>query len=142
VSEVAIKKVLLMSVCFVMIFSTVGCSKVKKSYEQEYIAGQENIQGNVDIDDFYERDKRFEIGATKDGVAVFKNPEKAYEALIENYSDGLTLIKDEMKLDSISKNNYQEYKTYGWQVTTGSKDEQEQAHFVSSFFDIYENSFE
>ena len=54
----------------------------------------------------------------------------------------MTLIKDEMKLDSISKNNYQDYKTYRWQVTTGSKDEQEQAHFVSLFFDIYENSFE
>ena len=52
----------------------------------------------------------------------------------------MTLIKDEMKLDSISKNNYQDYKTYRWQVTTGSKDEQ--AHFVSLFFDIYENSFE
>jgi len=36
----------------------------------------------------------------------------------------------------------QEYKTLGCQVTSGTKEVQEQAHFVSSFFDIYENSFD
>ena len=33
------------------------------------------------------------------------------------------------------------YKTYGWQVTTGTAEEKEQARFVSSFLDIYNNSF-
>ena len=36
---------------------------------------------------------------------------------------------------------YKSYKTYGWQVTTGTDEEKEQARFVSSFLDIYENSF-
>ena len=41
-----------------------------------------------------------------------------------------------------SKNfNYKSYATYGWQITTGSKEEQEQARFISAFMDIYENSF-
>ena len=46
-------------------------------------------------------------------------------------------------LNDISKNNfnYKNYGTYGWQVSTGTKEEQEQARFVSSFMDIYENSF-
>lgn len=136
------KRFFLILVCFIMIFFMVDYSKVKNPYEQEYIVGRENIKGNVNIDDFYKRDKRFEIGATKDGVAVFKNPEEAYKSLIENYSAGLKLIADEMKLKPITKKNYKEYKKYGWQVTTGSKDEQGEAHFISRFFDIYENSFE
>lgn len=136
------KKIILIVLCLVMALSTVACNIVKNSYEQEYIAGQGNIKGNVDVADFLDRDERFEIGATKDGIAVFKKPEEAYHALLEKYAEGLELIKQEMKLDPISQENYQDYKTYGWQITTGSKDEQEQAHFVSAFFDIYENSFE
>lgn len=66
----------------------------------------------------------------------------AYDALLENYSEGLKLIQEEFNLGDVSLDNYQEYKTYGWQVTTGTEDAQEQAHFVASFFDIYENSFD
>ena len=36
---------------------------------------------------------------------------------------------------------YKSYKTYGWQVTTGTDEEKEQAIFITSFLDIYENSF-
>ena len=36
---------------------------------------------------------------------------------------------------------YKNYKTYGWQVTTGTAEEKKQARFVSSFLDIYNNSF-
>lgn len=39
----------------------------------------------------------------------------------------------------ISKFNYGEYKTYGWQVTKGNLEIKEQARFVSEFMDIYEN---
>ncbi len=130
--------------CFLFLFSLTACGKseIKHPYEQEYVAGQGNIKGNVNTEDFYMRDKRFSIGATKDGYAVFKNPGEAYDALLENYSDGLKLIQEEFNLGNISLDNYQEYKTYGWQVTTGTEDTQEQAHFVASFFDIYENSFD
>ncbi len=138
------KRVMAIVLCFVFVFSLAGCnkSKIKRPYEQEYVAGQGNIKGNVNTEDFYERDERFEIGATKDGDAVFKRPEDAYDALVENYSDGLNLIQEEYKLKKVSQNNYQEYKTYGWQVTTGTEEAQEQARFVTSFFDIYENSFD
>lgn len=130
--------------CFLFVFLLTACGKsdIKHPYEQEYAAGQGNIKGNVNTEDFYARDKRLSIGATKDGYAVFKDPEDAYDALLENYSDGLKLIQDEYNLEDVSSDNYQEYKTYGWQVTTGTAAAQEQAHFISSFFDIYENSYE
>lgn len=118
-----------------------SCSSVKHPYTQEYHAGQGNIKGNVDVDDFLKRDERFEIGAAKDGTAVFKDPDNAYQALLENYAEGLDLIQSEMKLEPVSQKNYQDYKTFGWQVTSGTEAAREQAQFISRFFDIYENSF-
>ena len=59
----------------------------------------------------------------------------------ENIKKGIKLIKDEFNLMPLSNFTYKEYKTYGWQVTKGSKKAQEEARFVSSFLDIYENSF-
>ncbi len=137
------KKITGTILCFVIVCLLTACNQgeIKHPYEQEYVVGQGNIKGNVNTEEFYERDARFEIGATEDGYAVFKSPEDAYDALLDNYSDGLKLIQEEFNLDEISPSNYQEYKTYGWQVTTGTEEIQEQAHFVTSFFDIYENSF-
>ena len=126
-------------IILVIAFSFIG--RVKNPYVQEYVAGQGNIKGAVNVEDFYERDHRFEIGATEDGYAVFKDPDKAYAALLENYQEGLSLIQKEYKLFSISKLNYSSYQIYGWQTTTGSEEARQQAKFVSSFFDIYENSF-
>mgnify|MGYP006882948677 FL=1 len=41
----------------------------------------------------------------------------------------------------LNRFNYKSYGTFGWQVTIGTEEEKEQARFVSSFMDIYENSF-
>ena len=116
--------------------------KVKNPATQEYKAGTGNIKGDVDVEKYLKIDQRFEIGADKDGLAVFKDPHKAYQALTEKYSDGIKLIQKEFDLEELSENSYESYKTYGWQVETESPEEKDQARFVSGFFDIYENSFE
>jgi uncharacterized protein YpmB len=110
-------------------------------YSQDYIVGEANIKGDVDVTYFFSKGKEFDIGANKNGYAVFKNPEEAFEKLKTDYKEGLAAIQKEFKLLTINKLNYKSYGTYGWQVTTGSKEEKEQALFVSSFIDIYENSF-
>lgn len=128
-----------------LILILASCSsqgKVKNPATQEYKAGTGNIQGNVDVEKYLKIDQRFEIGADKDGMAVFKDPHKAYQALIEKYSDGISLIQKEFDLEDLSESFYESYKTYGWQVKTGSPEEKDQANFISKFFDIYENSFE
>lgn len=128
-----------------LILILTACSsqgKVKNPATQEYKAGTGNIQGNVDVEKYVKIDQRFEIGADKDGMAVFKDPHKAYQALTEKYSDGIKLIQKEFDLEDLSENSYEAYKTYGWQVETGTEEEKNQANFVSEFFDIYENSFE
>lgn len=110
-------------------------------YSQIYIAEESNIKGNVDINKFGKINIDFDIGANKYGYAVFKNPNKALKTLKKEYSKGIKLIQKEFNLLPLTNFNYKNYKTYGWQVTTGTDEEKEQARFVSSFMDIYENSF-
>lgn len=139
------KKLACIALCFVMIFIISGCGKdpeIKYPYTQEYIAGQGNIKGNVNIKFFSEIDPAFEIGANAKGYAVFKNPQEAFKVLLKKYADGINLIRHEYKLPIISKKNYNAYEIYGWQVTTGTDAQKKQAMFVTQFFDTYENSFE
>ena len=136
------KKLLTAALCLALLVAFAACNIIQNPAVKEYVPGQGNIKGNVDTEDFYDRDTRFEIGATRDGYAVFKNPYNAYTALTENYSNGLELIRSEFNLEPVTRSNYEMYLKYGMQVTTGSAEAQEQARFVSSFFDIYENSFD
>lgn len=110
-------------------------------YSQEYNAGTGNIKGNVDIEYFVNKSADFAIGANHYGFAVFKKPDAALAKLKTDYKAGIDLIQREFKLSPLSQSNYKLYGTYGWQVTSGTKEEKEQAAFVSSFVDIYENSF-
>lgn len=83
----------------------------------------------------------FDIGANRYGETVFKNPQKAFKTLKKEYSKGIQLIQKEFNLLPLTNFTYKSYKTYGWQVTTGTDEEKEQAIFITSFLDIYENSF-
>jgi len=71
----------------IIIISIVSCSVIASilyniesrasfKYSQEYIVGQGNIKGEVDIEYFSNRGKDFGIVANKNGYAVFKNPKK------------------------------------------------------------------
>lgn len=111
------------------------------SHSQRYEVGNGNIRGEVDTYYFENVSMDFEIGANKYGYAVFKDPKKAYKRLKKDYSKGIRIIQKEFKLLPLSNFTFREYETYGWQVTTGTDEEKQQAKFVSNFFDIYENSF-
>ncbi len=111
------------------------------NYSKVYIVNEGNIKGNVDINSFGRINIDFDIGANKYGKAVFKNPDKAMKRLKKDYKQGIKLIQKEYQLLPLSNFNYKSYGIYGWQVTNGTKEEQEQARFVSRFMDIYENSF-
>ena len=72
---------------------------------------------------------------------LFKNPKKAFKTLKKEYSDGIKIIQKEFKLPPLNNFTYKSYKTYGWQVTTGTPSLKKEAKFVTLFLDIYENSF-
>lgn len=111
------------------------------AYTQAYIAGESNVQGEIDVDYYSRISIDFDIGANRYGFAVFKDPKQAMKRLKKDYSKGIKLIQEEFNLLPLSNFTYDRYKTYGWQVTTGSEEEKEQAKFVTKFLDIYENSF-
>lgn len=111
------------------------------SATREYIIGTSNIKGEVDTAYFLSKSPDFAIGATTNGMAVFKNPDKALKTLKKNYKDGIRIIRKEFCRINLSKRNFDCYKNLGWQVTIGTKEEQEEARFISRFMDIYENSF-
>lgn len=122
-----------------------GCTAspgIVNPWVQEYMPGQGNVKGCVDVDKYTALSPSFAIGADAEGYAVFKDPEAALRELEENYGEGLALIQKEFGLESICMDEYVGYKLYGWQVSTGTEEEKAQARFVSSFLDIYENSFE
>ncbi len=109
-------------------------------YSQEYLPGSSNIKGNVDTAYFADKSPDFEIGANRYGYAVFKNPAAAYARLVEDFKTGIDLIQEEFELEPLTPDKYLAYMNLGWQVTTGTEDERDQAMFVTFCMDIYENS--
>lgn len=55
--------------------------KIRNPYVGEYIIGQSNIKGTVDINYYSKISPAFEIGASQEGEAVFKNPDEAFEKI-------------------------------------------------------------
>ena len=115
--------------------------KQSLQYCQEYVLGQAGIMGNVDVQEYVDIHEDFAIGANKYGYAVFKEPEKALNTLKELYPNAIALIQSEFSLADLTTDTCQQYKLYGAQIVTGTPEEQEQAHFISKFLDIYENSY-
>ena len=97
--------------------------------------------GNVDPLRFESLSPDFEIGADQYGRAVFKYPHRAFKTMKEMFSSGINEIQNEHLLLPLSHLNYQAYMNAGWQMTMGTDEEVKQAACVSSFLDIYENSF-
>ena len=129
---------IIMTVCFLTNPTT---DLVRNPYVQEYTPGQGNIRGNVDATSFEQISEDFKIGADQYGIAVFKDPNKAFETFQALYADGIALIQEENDLPPFSQKTYDLYKMYGWQITAGTEEQHAQAAFVTKFLDIYENSF-
>jgi len=113
-----------------------------KEYVKEYIIGQTGIKGAVDITNIG-NNSAYEIGANKEGYAVFKNPNKAFTQMKIDFPKGIAAIQKEYKLGTLSRWNYDRYGVYGWQLTeTNDTEAVAQAFKVTKFMDIYENSFD
>lgn len=123
---------------FVLIWMTTPSKELV--YVQEYIPGNENIKGNVDVEFWESLGEEFEIGANEDGYAVFKNPRKAMWKLYDEYGDGIRRIKKENFLLGPYFLNYHMYAIYGLDVPMEDP-YKDQVNVVCRFVDLYENSF-
>ena len=132
---------LLIACCIAVVLLMGQTMKNDLQYCQEYIWGQAGIVGNVNVQEYAVIHEDFAIGANKYGFAVFKEPEKALNTLKELYPNAITLIQSEFDLEELTTDTCQKYKLYGAQIVTETPEEQEQAHFICKFLDIYENSY-
>ncbi len=122
-------------------FLTDPMDAIRNPAVQEYVPGAPGILGSVDKARFESVSADFAIGADQYGRAVFKDPYQAFDTMTALYAEGIALIREENGLAPISYGNYELYKKFGWQTTSGSEEAISQAAFVSRFLDIYENSF-
>jgi len=123
---------------FVLIWITTPSKEC--AYIQDYTPGEGNIKGNVDTEFWTSLGEEFEIGANKEGYAVFKNPRKAIWKLYRDYGEGIKRIKQGENLGPYFL-NYSVYAAYGVDIPLDDP-HRNQVGIVCRFADIYENSFE
>ncbi|MPM40195.1 hypothetical protein SDC9_86835 [bioreactor metagenome] len=86
-------------------------------------------------------DPAYKIGMNVYGMPVFIDSDAAFDAILEDCADGFAYLSNEFSLPAITKQNYEAYKTYGWQAGASNETVRKQCVEISQFFDIYENSF-
>ncbi|SRR5699024_8201918 len=125
--------IMILTICMILMLTACGNSqsKVVGEYDISKLSGDFLGSGN----------EAYTIGANKQGMPIFKDTDKAFKQVIIDYIEGFTDIEEEYDLKPISKKNWEEYKTYGWQLTTDNEDVRKQGSQITQFFDIYENSF-
>lgn len=125
--------IMILTICMILMLTACGNSqnKVVGEYDISKLSGDFLVSGN----------EAYTIGANKQGMPILKDTDKAFEQILADYEDGFKAIKEEFELETISKKNYEDYFTYGWQLTTDNEDVRKQGSQITQFFDIYENSF-
>ena len=83
----------------------------------------------------------YQMALNSDNKPVFINPDKALKQAKTDYSDTLKIIREEYHLFPLSKYYYKPYGTYGWQIASEDDMINKQGCELSTFIDIYENSF-
>lgn len=126
-----IAALLLCSLC-VLSACADGTVKAKKEYK--------DIE-KLELEFDYENVKAYQIGADRKGNPVFYDPQEALKQAEKDFAEGLWYLKAEYGLQDVEK-DYEAYKEYGWQVETSDEVIESQCRAISSFLDIYENSFE
>ncbi len=124
---------MILTICMILMLTACGNSKseVVGEYDISKLGGDFIKSGN----------EAYAIGTNEDGMPIFKDTDKAFNQAIIDYTEGFTAIEEEYDLKPIGKKNWEEYKTYGWQLTTDNEDLRKQGFEITQFFDIYENSF-
>lgn len=134
---VVILTLLLVNLCFVgPVYWCYYYIPPENVWVREYEAGAEECVGQVNVMRFLAWGDEFEIGANSEGIAVFKDPFAAFRAFKRLFAEEIKAVQEEFELKPLTQFNYRQYLTFGWQCSSDLD-----THAVSSFFDIYENSF-
>ena len=143
------KKLKLLIVLVVCVIGLIMLIVIKTpNYSKEYstVVGEwepENGITGQEMSKHFGDSDAYEIGANSKGMPVFKNPDKAFRQVKIDYKEGIKAIKKELGvLLGLTKMNFRDYQVYGCQLTNCTEEESSQGRIISSFLDIYENSFD
>ncbi len=125
------KKLFIILFSFSLILILSSCKNSSGKVTGEY-------NGNASLGD----NEAYYLGENSKGVPIFKNTDEALAQAIIDYADGFKSIEEQFNLKPVSKKNWKDYKTYGWQLKTEDENIKKQGVEISRFFDFYENSFE
>ena len=103
-------------------------------YKEDLIKWQENFEGDV-----------YEMAfSSKTNRVVFKYPFKALAQIKIECKDAIEFIREEFNYFPLNKYNVDDYGRMGYQLSsyTNNLNILDQIERLSSFYDIYENSFE
>ncbi|MCF0149195.1 MAG: hypothetical protein HUJ77_12460 [Clostridium sp.] len=125
------KRLLIIFFSLSLIFTLTSCSNSSAKVVREYT-------GSASFGD----NEAYALGENSEGIPIFKDTDKAFSQALMDYKDGFKAIEEQYDLNPVSKKNWKEYKTYGWQLNTEDSDIIKQGVSISTFFDFYENSFE
>ena len=82
------------------------------------------------------------MGLDGRGRPVFQNPSAALKKVSSDCSDAAAYLRKEYRLLPLSRFTLQSYGTYGWQIDTGEERVAAQGRLLTSFWDIYQNSYD
>lgn len=99
------------------------------------------VVGEYKGDIYFGESVSYDLGVNKENIVIFKDIDKAFEEILKEEEPAFKEIEKQFNLKPISKDNWQGYKTYGWQLVTEDEDLKDSASRITKFFDIYENSF-
>ena len=122
---------------FLIIFISISLIFMLSSYNN---SGKvvKDYTGDVSLGD----SEAYALGENSEGIPLFKDTDKALSQAIIDYEDGFKAIEEQYDLKPVSKKNWKDYKTYGWQLNTEDENIKKQGGRITQFFDFYENSFE
>ncbi len=138
-SVVSVLVLVVLAVCFL---TDPASAAIKNPAVGDYKAGAEGIVGSVDTAAFEEISPDFAVGADKYGVAVFKNPRRAWETFKKLYADDLDALSEIHGLKPLSAKNRDMYLLLAAQTEEPDEEKAARYRFITRFLDVYENSFE
>lgn len=150
------KKVLMILILILLVFSSGYFFEIDNKYIKEYEPGVGNIKGNVNIQYYRNLGKEFEIGANTHGYAVYKHPKQAAKKLEEMFPDAIKLLVDYTGYSThIDKKNAYFYMNISRLIANGSLDNNEEYlklkekypnangfYTLEQTLDIYLNSYD
>lgn len=142
------KIIILLLIIILAISGYVGYRIYHNNLEEPYRTVVEDSSGNIFEDTVFEdktdnlnSDGSYDLGINKYDKLVFKNPEKALEKALIDFSEGFKAIQKEYDLKDISVHNYKVIHDYTTEYFPEDEELGKQVGMAQGIIDIYENSF-